>query len=145
VWVRVEKAFKIGLLAAEYFKLILDSLFLPLSTADGPALGSPMARRRASQQNLNYYANLAHYYTIYDLRRMKPEQVHLYLLCYAWKRYRQLNDNLIDALCYHMKQLEDETKEKAENNSPSTKLTGNRMHHRSDVYCYSTSTKVSTT
>ena len=29
-----------------------------------------------SQQNLNYYANLAHYYTIYDLRRMKPEQVH---------------------------------------------------------------------
>jgi len=27
-----------------------------------------------SQQNLNYYANLAHYYTIYDLRRMKPEQ-----------------------------------------------------------------------
>jgi len=53
-----------------------------------------------SQQNLNYHANLAHYYTIYDLRRMKPEQVHLYLLCYAWKRYRQLNDNLIDALCY---------------------------------------------
>ena len=67
-----------------------------------------------SQQNLNYYADLVHYYTIYDLRRMKPEQVHLYLLCYAWKRYRQLNDNLIDALCYHMKQLEDETKEKAE-------------------------------
>ena len=67
-----------------------------------------------SQQNLNYYADLAHYYTIYDLRRMRPEQVHLYLLCYAWKRYRQLNDNLIDALCYHMKRLEDETKEKAE-------------------------------
>ena len=67
-----------------------------------------------SQQNLNYYANLAHYYTIYDLHRMKPEQVHLYLLCYAWKRYRQLNDNLVDALSYHMKQLEDETKEKAD-------------------------------
>src|SRR5258708_11524292 len=67
-----------------------------------------------SQQNLNYYANLAHYYTIYDLRRMKPDQVHLYLLCYAWKRYQHLNDNFIDALCYHMKQLEDEAKEKAE-------------------------------
>src|SRR5258708_3416547 len=51
---------------------------------------------------------------MYDLRRMKPDQVHLYLLCYAWKRYQQLNDNLIDALCYHMKQLEDEAKEKAE-------------------------------
>src|SRR5260370_10511035 len=45
---------------------------------------------------------------------MTPEQVHLYLLCYAWKRYRQLNDNLVDALSYHMKQLEDETKEKAD-------------------------------
>jgi hypothetical protein len=67
-----------------------------------------------SQQNLNYYANLVHYYTVYDLRRMKSEQVHLYLLSYAWKRYQQLNDNLIDALCYHMKRLEEETKEKAE-------------------------------
>src|SRR5258708_26951757 len=67
-----------------------------------------------SQQNLNYYANLAHYYTIYDLHRMKPEQVHLYLLCYAWKRYRQLNVNLVDAFSYHMKQLEDETKGKAD-------------------------------
>ena len=34
-----------------------------------------------SQQNIAYYASLAHYYTIYDLRRLKPEQTHLYLLC----------------------------------------------------------------
>ena len=32
-----------------------------------------------------------------------------YLLCYAWLRYRQFTDNLVDALAYHMKQLEDET------------------------------------
>ena len=35
------------------------------------------------------------------------------LLCYAWQRYRQLSDNLIDALGYHMKQLEDDSKETA--------------------------------
>jgi Domain of unknown function (DUF4158) len=63
-----------------------------------------------SQQNLNYYASLAHFYTIYDLRRLKPEQTYLYLLCYAWLRYRQLTDNLVDALSYRMKQLEDDTK-----------------------------------
>jgi hypothetical protein len=34
----------------------------------------------------------------------------LYLLCYVWQRYRQLTDNLVDALGYHMKQLEDESK-----------------------------------
>lgn len=67
-----------------------------------------------SQQNLNHYANLANFYTIYDLRRMKPEQAQLYLLCYAWQRYRQLTDNLVDALGYHMKQLEDQTKAQAD-------------------------------
>ena len=63
-----------------------------------------------SQQNLHYYASLANFYTVYDLRRLKPEQTHLYLLCYAWLRYRQFTDNLVDALGYHMKQLEDESK-----------------------------------
>jgi hypothetical protein len=50
-----------------------------------------------SQQNLHYYADLAIFYTVYDLRRLKSEQTHLYLLCYAWQRYRQLTDNLVDA------------------------------------------------
>lgn len=63
-----------------------------------------------SQQNLLYYASLAIFYTVHDLRNLKPEQTHLYLLCYAWQRYRQLTDNLVDALGYHMKQLEDESK-----------------------------------
>jgi TnpA family transposase len=67
-----------------------------------------------SQQNLNHYASLANFYTIYDLRRMKAEQANLYLLCYAWQRYRQLTDNLVDALGYHMKQLEDQTKAQAD-------------------------------
>jgi hypothetical protein len=66
-----------------------------------------------SHQNLHYYSNLANFYTIYELRHLKPEQTHLYLLCYAWQRYRQITDNLVDALGYHMKQLEDETKARA--------------------------------
>jgi hypothetical protein len=66
-----------------------------------------------SLKNMVYYASLANFYTIYDLRRLRPGQTYLYLLCYAWQRYRQLTDNLVDALGYHMKQLEDETKDKA--------------------------------
>ncbi|MFY9225326.1 MAG: Tn3 family transposase [Blastocatellia bacterium] len=64
-----------------------------------------------SQQNRNYYASLANYYTIYDLRRFKSGQTYLYLLCYASQRYQQLSDNLVAALGYHMKKLEDQTKE----------------------------------
>ena len=61
-----------------------------------------------SQQNLLYYASLANFYTVHDLRNLKEDQTHLYLLCYAWQRYRQLSDNLVDAMAYHMKQLEEE-------------------------------------
>ena len=63
-----------------------------------------------SQQNLLYYASLANFYTVYDLRNLKPEQTRLYLLCYAWIRYRQFSDNLVDAMLFHMKQLEDESR-----------------------------------
>jgi len=62
-----------------------------------------------SQQNLLYYASLANFYTVHDLRNLKTDQAHLYLLCYAWQRYRQLSDNLVDAMAYHMKQLEEES------------------------------------
>lgn len=65
-----------------------------------------------SQMNILYYASLAHYYTIYDLRRMKSGQSYLYLLCYAWQRYRQISDNLADALGYHMKRLDEDAKER---------------------------------
>jgi len=60
-----------------------------------------------SQQNLLYYASLANFYTVHDLRNLKADQTQLYLLCYAWVRYRQLTDNLVDAMAYHMKQLEE--------------------------------------
>ena len=68
-----------------------------------------------SQQNIDYYASLIQYYTIFDLRRMKPEQSHLYLLCYTWQRYsRQLSDNLVEAFNHHLRQIQQETKEDAE-------------------------------
>jgi TnpA family transposase len=63
-----------------------------------------------SQQNKNYYASLANFYSIYDLRRLKPGQTYLYLLCYAWQRYQQLSDNLVSSFCYQLKKLEEETK-----------------------------------
>jgi hypothetical protein len=69
----------------------------------------PLPKLGISQQNLLYYASLANFYTVHDLRNLKSEQTHLYLLCYAWQRYRQFTDNLVDAMAYHMKQLEDES------------------------------------
>lgn len=70
---------------------------------------------KLSQQNIHNYANLIHYYTIHDLsKRLKIEQTYLYLLCYTWKRYQQISDNLINAFCYHFKQIENKIKESSD-------------------------------
>lgn len=80
-------------------RALLDPLYR-VAKAVLPTLG-------LSHQNLLYYASLATFYTVYDLRRLRPAQTQLYLLCYVWLRYRQLTDNLVDALAFHMQQLED--------------------------------------
>lgn len=78
-----------------------------------------------SQLNIAYYASLANFYTIYDLRRFKPGQTNLYLLCYAWQRYRQLTDNVVEAFGYHTRQLEDDTKAVA--NQQAVKIHNDRQ------------------
>jgi hypothetical protein len=64
-----------------------------------------------SQQNITHYANLINYYTIYDLKRFDAEQTYLYLLCYVFKRFQQINDNLVEAFTFQVKSLEKEAKE----------------------------------
>ena len=66
-----------------------------------------------SKQNIDHYTSLAHHYTIYDLNRFDEDQAYLYLLCYAFKRYQQINDNLMDAFDFNVKKLEKDIKEKA--------------------------------
>lgn len=46
-----------------------------------------------SHQNRLNYASLANCYTVHDLRNLKADQTHLYLLCYAWQGHSQITDN----------------------------------------------------
>lgn len=73
-----------------------------------------------SQQNINFYASLAHFYTVYELREFKPEQKNLYLLCYSWQRYQKITDNLVDAFCYHIRHFDDGIKFSFANHKLST-------------------------
>ncbi|MBB6244447.1 Tn3 family transposase [Rhodanobacter sp. MP1X3] len=50
-----------------------------------------------SQESSKYYASLVAYYTVYKLQRMEPLVARLYLLCYAYHRYREINDHLVEA------------------------------------------------
>ena len=73
-----------------------------------------LPRLEISRQNLQYYASLVNYYTVFDLRRLKPEQTRLYLLCFAWLRYRQFTDNLVAAMNHLVRHYEAETKANAQ-------------------------------
>ena len=69
-----------------------------------------------SKQNIDNYTNLANHYNIYDLRALKYNQNYLYILCYVLHRYRQLNDNLIEAFVYNVKKLEKTIQAKVKTN-----------------------------
>jgi len=101
---RDAKDFKLRMLETERKKFIKLKPLYQLASLILPKL-------KLSQANREYYASLVDYYSIYDLReKIKPEQTFLYLLCYIWNKYRQLNDNLIEAFCFHLKQFEEQLK-----------------------------------
>src|SRR5450755_2523205 len=59
-----------------------------------------------SNESVKYYASLVQFYTVYKLQRMASEIVQLYLLCFAYHRFRQINDNLIEAFIHLVDQYE---------------------------------------
>lgn len=67
-----------------------------------------------SAESGKYYASLVKFYTVYKLRRMAPEATRLYLLCFAYHRFRQINDNLIEAFIHLVDQYEKQARRAAE-------------------------------
>jgi hypothetical protein len=59
---------------------------------------------------VKYYASLVQFYTVYKLQRMAVPTVRLYLLCFASHRFRQINDNLIEAFIHLVDQYEQQAK-----------------------------------
>lgn len=66
-----------------------------------------------SNESSKYYASLVNFYTVYKLRRMAPGTTRLYLLCFAYDRFRQINDNLVDAFIHLVDHYEQQAKEAA--------------------------------
>ena len=63
-----------------------------------------------SGESIKYYAGLVQFYTVYKLRRMDAATVRLYLLCFAFHRFRQINDNLIEAFIHLVGQFDKQAK-----------------------------------
>lgn len=67
-----------------------------------------------SVESGKYYASLVKFYTVYKLQRMAQSATRLYLLCFAYHRFRQINDNLIEAFIHLVDQYEKQAKRAAE-------------------------------
>lgn len=65
---------------------------------------------------------------MFDLRRLKPEQARLYLLCFAWLRYRQFTDNLVAAMNHLMRHYESETKAHAQKRNPREQVAQSHLN-----------------
>lgn len=97
------KNFKYRVMQAECAKLKTLKPLYQLANRILPTL-------EISQQNINYYASLAHFYTVTELLEFTPEQRDLYLLCFVWQRYQKITDNLVEAFCCKIKQFDDSLK-----------------------------------
>src|SRR5260370_42553836 len=63
-----------------------------------------------SNESSIYYASLFGYYTFARLKQRDEDLARIYLLCYVLFRYQKLDDNLINALIYNVRQYSDAAK-----------------------------------
>jgi len=73
-----------------------------------------LASSGLSVESGKYYASLVKFYTVYKLQRMAPGATRLYLLCFAYHRFRQINDNLIEAFIHLVYQYEKQARRAAD-------------------------------
>ena len=73
-----------------------------------PIVTKVIEKLRLSKKNIDYYASLVDFYTITKLRRFSFETSALYIICYLHQRYKQINDNFVNAFIYHVRKLTDE-------------------------------------
>ena len=64
-----------------------------------------------SNDSLAYYAALVDYYTVQKLQQLPAGMARLYILCFLGQRYRQINDNLVNGLIYHVRKVNTAAKE----------------------------------
>lgn len=80
-----------------------------------------------SNENIYYYASLAHYYTIYKLKQFQSNIIHVYLLCFAFSRWQQINDILVEAFHYHVRDFTQKAKAYAKEQIIQYQLVANQQ------------------
>ena len=56
-----------------------------------------------SNESIKYYASLINYYSVYQMTQRDFSLISIYLLCFVYHRYQQVQDHLIIAFLHHVK------------------------------------------
>ena len=63
-----------------------------------------------SSENIKYYASLVGYYSVARLKRLDEWTAYIYIICFAYHRYQQRSDNLINCLISRVRNYHDAAK-----------------------------------
>lgn len=80
-----------------------------------------------SNDNIKYYASLVDYYSIFRLKRLSLGIFKIYILCFIFKRYHRINDNLATTLIYLVRKYTDTAKLTAKETIYTLKVESNRQ------------------
>ena len=83
-----------------------------------------------SNDSLAYYASLVDYYTVQKLQQLPVGMARLYILCFVGQRYRQINDNLVNGLIYHVRKVNTAARECMEQQVLAFQREGNESGER---------------
>ncbi len=72
---------------------------------------------KISQQNIEYYAQLANHYNRTRLNNFKKGKSYLYLLCYIYYKFQRIQDQLIETLFHYVDLYTNDAKEYAKKKS----------------------------
>jgi TnpA family transposase len=72
-----------------------------------------LAAAELSNESVKYYAARVSFYTVYKLQRMPAATARLYLVCFAYQRFRQINDHLVEAFIFLVDRYEKEARQAA--------------------------------
>ena len=97
-----------------------------------------------SADSSKFYSTLVKYYKIHQLQRIPALEAQLYLLCFAYHRYRQINDHLIEAFVVRVEAYRRQAKLASEEAMRQTLEEGSKnLHAAGEVLSLFVDTSVS--
>lgn len=92
-------------------------------------------RLEISQGNMSYYATIVKHSSVFSLKRHPKWQGILYLCCYLYFRYREINDKIITAFRYLIKKHSEASVLSAKNRiTEEIDLVNKKMKFASDIF-----------